>query len=197
VVASHPSGLPDAHPPPAAASTQVRLLCGLPLVGTPLTLVLSALLHAYDSFEFVWEHQGYGVAQRFALIEQVRVRARVCAVLSRLAASRRCAATQGWRLPRREVAQHWLYFLGYGGVLASVSIHLRFWDLFALRAVLYPLYIANAPHARFEPRRVVRPLPVFQMPLVLFNSFLSSFLAALRFGGRAVWERQNPWHVLA
>ena len=57
-------------------------------------------------------------------------------------------------------------------------------DLFALRAVLYPLYIANAPHARFAPCRVQRALPVFQLPLVLFNSFLS--LAALRLGARTV-----------
>ena len=118
-------------------AVQVRLLCGLPLVGTPITLVLSALLHAYDCFEFVWEARGYGVAERFALIEQ-----------------------------------HWLYFLGYGGVLAALSIRLRFWDLFALRAVLYPLYIANAPHAHFASRRVERALPVFQLPLVLFNALL-------------------------
>ena len=49
---------------------------------------------------------------------------------------------------------HWLYFLGYGGLLASASLRLRFWDLFVLRAVLYPLYIANAPHARFASRSV-------------------------------------------
>ena len=118
-----------------AFCVQIKLLCGLPYVGTLLTITLSALLHAYDSFEFVWEHQGHGVAERFALIEQ-----------------------------------HWLYFLGYGGVLASLSIHLRFWDLFTLRAVLYPLYIANAPHATFETRRTERPLPVFQIPLVIFNT---------------------------
>ena len=123
-------------------AVQVRLLCGLPLVGTPITLVLSALLHAYDCFEFVWEARGYGVAERFALIEQ-----------------------------------HWLYFLGYGGVLASLSIHLRFWDLFAIRAVLYPLYIANAPHARFA-SCPCQPLPVFRAPLAFFNAILE--LAALR-----------------
>lgn len=54
---------------------QIRLLCGLPYVGTLVAMVLSALLHAYDAFEFTWEHQGYGVAERFALIEHVRARA--------------------------------------------------------------------------------------------------------------------------
>lgn len=67
--------------------------------------------------------------------------------------------------------QHWLFFLGYGGVLASLSITLRFWDLFAIRTVLYPLYIANAPHTRFESRSC-RPLRVFQLPLFLFNALL-------------------------
>ena len=115
---------------------QMRVLCSLPGVGTLLTLVLSALLHAYDCFEFVWDHMGIGVADRFALIEG-----------------------------------HWLFFLGYGGLLASCSLSLRFWDLFTLRAVLYPLYIANAPHARFA-QRGCRPLRVFRPPLVLFNACL-------------------------
>ena len=123
---------------------QISLLRGLPVVGTALTLVLSALLHAYDSFEFVWDHMGIGVAGRFALIEG-----------------------------------HWLYFLGYGGLLASASLRLRFWDLFVLRAVLYPLYIANAPHARFASRSC-KPLPVFKPPLVLFNAVLQ--IAVLRLG---------------
>ena len=48
---------------------QIRLICQLPLVGPLLTLVLSALLHAYDCFEFMWDQQGCGVAKRFALIE--------------------------------------------------------------------------------------------------------------------------------
>ena len=104
------------------------MLCGLPFVGTLVTLVLSALLHAYDSFEFYLEHRGLAVAKRFELIEG-----------------------------------HWLYFLGYGGVLASLSIRLRFVDLFVLRTVAYCFYMANAPHASFR-TRVCRPLPVFQMP---------------------------------
>ena len=123
---------------------QIRLFCGVPFVGPVLTLVLSALLHAYDSFEFIWDQQGCGVAERFALIEM-----------------------------------HWLYFLGYGGVLAFLSLHLRFWDLFAIRTVLYPIYIANAPHARFESRRASQPLPVFQLPLLVFNALLQLVAASL------------------
>ena len=126
---------------------QLKLLCSLPLVGPLLTLVLSSLLHAYDCFEFVWDHRGIGVGDRFALIED-----------------------------------HWLYFLGYGGVLASCSLHLRFFDLFVLRAVLYPLYIANAPHARFA-ACPCQPLPVFRPPLAFFNAILQ--LAALRLENRA------------
>ena len=49
---------------------QVRLLSGLPVVGTAATLVLSALLHAYDSFELCWSAEGLGVSQRFRLIEE-------------------------------------------------------------------------------------------------------------------------------
>ena len=90
-------------------------------------------------------HTGYGVKQRFSLIED-----------------------------------HWLYFLGYGVILASFSLTLRFWDLFAVRSVLYPIYIANAPHAHFEPRIAPTALPVFQMPLLIFNSLLQLF--ALRLG---------------
>ena len=123
---------------------QIRLFCGVPFVGPVLTLVLSALLHAYDSFEFIWDQQGCGVAERFALIEM-----------------------------------HWLYFLGYGGVLAFLSLHLRFWDLFVIRTVLYPIYIANAPHARFESRRASQPLPVFQLPLLVFNALLQLVAASL------------------
>ena len=120
--------------PPGA---QIRLFCSVPLIGPVLTIVLSALLHAYDSFEMIWDQQGYGVAERFSLIES-----------------------------------HWLYFLGYGAILASLSIQLRFWDLFVLRSVLYPIYIANAAHARFESRVARRRLPVFQLPLLFFNSVL-------------------------
>ena len=50
----------------------------------------------------------------------------------------------------RLIEEHWLYFLGYGALLATLSVVLRFWDLFVIRAVLYPIYIANAPHARFD-----------------------------------------------
>ena len=77
---------------------------------------------------------------------------------------------------------HWLYFLGYGGVLASLSIRLRFWDLFVVRTVLYCFYIANAPHACFRGRSC-RPLPVFQLPRLLFDAFLQ--LAALRVTGKS------------
>jgi len=55
--------------------------------------------------------------------------------------------------------------------LALLSIGLRFWDLFVVRAVLYPVYIANAPHASFEQLRC-RPLPVFQPALAIFNGVL-------------------------
>lgn len=110
-----------------------RLLGGFPFVGTGVTLLLSALLHAYDSFELCWSYQGFGVSERFRLIEE-----------------------------------HWGFFLGYGGLLALLSIVLRFWDLFVVRAVLYPVYIANAPHASFE-HLDCRPLPVFQPALAFFN----------------------------
>ena len=72
------------------------------------------------------------------------------------------------------IERHWLYFAGYGSLLAILSIQLRFWDLCAVRAVLAPLYVANAPHARFESRRVEQPLPLFQLPLMLFNSLVQS-----------------------
>ena len=91
-------------------------------------------------------HTGYGVKQRFSLIED-----------------------------------HWLYFLGYGVILASFSLTLRFWDLFAVRSVLYPIYIANAPHARFEPMRSPRALPVFAVPLAAWDSGLQ--LVMMRIGG--------------
>jgi hypothetical protein len=105
-------------------------------------LLLSSLLHAYDSFEMHWEGRGLGVAARFQLIEK-----------------------------------HWLYFVGYGGVLAALSARLRFWDLFAIRAVLYPLYIANAPHADFR-KLSTRRLPVFQACFGAINAALQ--LAELR-----------------
>ena len=107
---------------------QIRLLSTIPLLGLEkgLTLLLSALIHAYDAFEPAWVSQGLGVSQRFTIIET-----------------------------------HWLFFLGYGGVLATLSIFLRFWDFFVVRAVLYPLYIANAPYATFDKLRC-RPLPAFQ-----------------------------------
>ena len=69
------------------------------------------------------------------------------------------------------IETHWPFFLGYGGVLAFLSLPLRFWDLFVLRACLYPVYIANAPHASFASLRV-RPLPIFQPALVVFNSIV-------------------------
>jgi len=123
---------------------QIQLICGLPVVGPVLTLVLSALLHAYDSFEFIWNQQGYGVAERFALIES-----------------------------------HWVFFLGYGGVLAFLSVRLRFWDLFVVRTMLYPIYIANAPHARFQSRKAGLRLPVFRAPVLLFNAVLQLVAASL------------------
>ena len=60
-------------------------------------------------------------------------------------------------------------------MLALLSMRLRFWDLFVVRACLYPFYIANAPHARFLARKAARPLPVFQVPLVVFNFCLQAF----------------------
>lgn len=140
---------------------QLKVLCSLPLVGTALTLVLSALLHAYDCFEFVWDSQGIGVADRFALIEN-----------------------------------HWLYFLGYGGVLASFSLRLRFFDLFVLRAVLYPLYIANAPHALFA-HRSCQPLPVFHVPLGVFNAILELATVRLGIGGRRPWQPSGASGIAA
>jgi hypothetical protein len=81
------------------------------------------------------------------------------------------------------IETHWLFFLGYGGVLATLSIFLRFWDFFVVRAVLYPLYTANAPHATFDRLRC-RPLPAFQVAFGLCNSLLQ--LAELRLrGGRS------------
>ena len=48
---------------------QLKLLCSVPYIGTALTLLLSALLHAFDSFEFLWDAQGCSVAEKFGLIE--------------------------------------------------------------------------------------------------------------------------------
>jgi len=62
-------------------------------------------------------------------------------------------------------------------VLAALSAGLRFWDLFVLRAVLYPIYIANAPHARYSDAPTSR-LPVFQACFGVINSALQ--LAELR-----------------
>ena len=71
-----------------------------------------------------------------------------------------------------EIERHWLFFFGYGALLASLSLGLRFWDLFAIRAVLYPLYIANAPRARYE-GYAVRRLPVFQTVTFVLNGGLT------------------------
>ena len=71
-----------------------------------------------------------------------------------------------------EIERHWLFFFGYGALLASLSLGLRFWDLFAIRAVLYPLYIANAPRARYE-GYAVRRLPVFQTVTFALNGGLT------------------------
>ena len=104
----------------------MRFLTAVPWAGTALTLLLSALVHAYDSFEPHWLGARLSASARFGIVEG-----------------------------------HWLYFLGYGGVLAGLSLYLRFWDLFVVRAVLYPIYIANAPHALYERLRCT-PLPAFQ-----------------------------------
>lgn len=71
----------------------------------------------------------------------------------------------------RLVENHWLYFMGYGSLLAILSMVLRFYDLFVIRTVLYPIYIANAPHAHFEKLRC-RALPVFQVAFGVINSAL-------------------------
>ena len=55
--------------------------------------------------------------------------------------------------------------------VCHLQVVLRFWDLFVIRAVLYPLYIANAPHARFEALRC-RPLPVFRLAFGVINGGL-------------------------
>ena len=55
--------------------------------------------------------------------------------------------------------------------VCHLQVLLRFWDLFVIRAVLYPLYIANAPHARFEALRC-RPLPVFRLAFGVINGGL-------------------------
>ena len=115
---------------------QIRLFSGAPLLGPLLTFALSALLFAYDAFDILWAHQGYSVAERFALFEQ-----------------------------------RWLYFLGYGGVLATLSSQLRFWDLFAIRTAIYPIYMANAPYAHFATLKC-HPLPVFQLPLRALNAVI-------------------------
>ena len=128
-----------------AVLLQVRLLYALPVVGPPACVLLSALLHAYDSFELCWSALGLGVGQRF-----------------------------------RRIEAHWLYFLGYGGLLAALSAVLRFWDLFALRSVLYCVYIANAPHASYERLRTT-PLPVFRVCFGVINSALQ--LVDLRLKG--------------
>jgi len=62
-------------------------------------------------------------------------------------------------------------------VLAALSAGLRFWDLFTIRAVLFPIYIANAPHARFT-KLTTRRLPVFQACFGAINAVLQ--LAELR-----------------
>lgn len=121
---------------------QVKLIASLPFLGPSTMLLLSSLLHAYDSFEMHWGGLGLGVASRFRLIEA-----------------------------------HWLYFVGYGGVLAALSAQLRFWDLFTIRAVLYPIYIANAPHANFRALST-RRLPVFQACFGTINAVLQ--LAEMR-----------------
>ena len=127
----------------AAAATP---LCSLtPSFQAAATTPLSVLSHPLPSFLPLSTHTGYGVKQRFSLIED-----------------------------------HWLYFLGYGVILASFSLTLRFWDLFVVRSVLYPVYIANAPYARFHARRAAAPLPVFRAPLLVFNAGIH--LAALKVG---------------
>ena len=81
-----------------------------------------------------------------------------------------------------EIERHWLFFFGYGALLASLSLALRFWDLFAIRAVLYPVYIANAPKARYAGLEV-RRLPVFQTVTFALNGGLHMAELQLR-GGR-------------
>ena len=84
-----------------------------------------------------------------------------------------CWGQQGKEVQQRFqlIEDHWMFFLGYGALLATLSVLLRFWDLFVIRAILYPLYIANAPHARFETLRC-RPLPAFQLAFGVINSGL-------------------------
>ena len=167
---------------------QIRLVGCVPVVGSMCTPILTALLHAYDSFEFVWDAHGYGVAERFALMEQVCTW-HACVPFGSIvyhACPQPHACRAGpWPAlvfcglpphsrhmsPLVHQTQHWVYFLGYGGLLAFFAQRLRFFDLFVLRACLYPIYIANSQHARWHAHPCL-PIPVFQLPLIGFNLFL-------------------------
>ena len=46
-----------------------------------------------------------------------------------------------------------------------LSLRLGYFELFCVRATLYPLYIANARHASYADLRV-RPLPAFRAPFL-------------------------------
>ena len=70
------------------------------------------------------------------------------------------------------IDSHWLYFSGYGGVLALLSLsYPSLFDLFVFRAILCPLYIANAPHAAVA-RYATDRLPIFRVLRQIIDSFL-------------------------
>jgi len=139
---------------------QVRLLGQIPYVGRAASLVLSALIHSCAA----------------AALARARSRRRHAHAAARL---RFDCFEMHWGARGKgavdkfdEIERHWLFFFGYGALLASLSLGLRFWDLFAIRAVLYPLYIANAPRARYE-GYAVRRLPVFQTVTFALNGGLT------------------------
>ena len=140
---------------------QVRLLGQIPYVGRAASLVLSALIHSC-------------AAAALARARSRRRRSHAARHRLRFDCFEMHWGARGKGAVDKfdEIERHWLFFFGYGALLASLSLLLRFWDLFAIRAVLYPLYIANAPRARYE-GYAVRRLPVFQTVTFALNGGLT------------------------
>ena len=163
---------------------QLRLFCGVPYIGPALTLLLSALLHSFDSFEFVWELQGYSVAERFGLIEKhwhfFTGYGSVLAALSLRLRFWDLFVVRSVRLAHRIAHRATPHtFCSPSRVCVCDAGCPSLASLMNLQ-MLYPFYIANAPHARFHSRKAIRSLPVFQIPLVVFNFCLH--LAAVKIG---------------